>query len=128
MARWRVDASGHGAFVGTCVGEVWRDVSWGSPRFFEAYQTEEHATTRTFQSLRVKGCNKHGGQFRQKINVADNTVKYESFVNDKLTGDCLTLMSGGSEFGISTYQPVRRVREEDRNQCIDQRVAEQQRT
>ena len=52
--------------------------------------------------LRVKGCNKHGGQFRQKINVADNTVKYESFVNDKLTGDCLTLLRGGSEFGIST--------------------------
>ena len=34
--------------------------------------------------LRVKGCSKHGGQFRQMIGN-DNTVKYESFFNDKLT-------------------------------------------
>ena len=52
--------------------------------------------------LRVKGCSKHGGQYRQVLNVKDNTVKYESFVNDRLTGDCLTLLGGGSEFGIST--------------------------
>ena len=46
--------------------------------------------------LRVKGCSKHGGQFRQIIGT-DNTVKYEGYVNDKLTGECLTALRGNSD-------------------------------
>ena len=70
--------------------------------------------------LRVKGCSKHGGQFRQIIG-ADDTVKYEAFLNEKLTGECITALRGGADefeegmsFGSGPRPSLNRDRRGDR--------------
>merc|ERR1719420_1035769 len=60
-----------------------KQMSFGAQYFPKAVNIElssDHSDCVMFSNegkpLRVKGCNKHGGQYRQIINVKDNTVKY----------------------------------------------------